>query len=73
MKLRQRFYLVEVLSGLGLTAAHFFGNMGRHIARALGRKNARGADSGAGACASSVTFVRFRLDGVSSGWMSLKS
>jgi NADH-quinone oxidoreductase subunit I len=43
VKLRQRFYLVEVLSGLGLTAAHFFGNMGRHIARALGRKNARGA------------------------------
>jgi NADH-quinone oxidoreductase subunit I len=43
VKLRQRFYLVEVLSGLGLTAAHFFGNMGRHLARALGRKEARGA------------------------------
>jgi NADH-quinone oxidoreductase subunit I len=43
VNLRQRFYLVEVLSGLGLTAAHFFGNMGRHIARALGRKDARGA------------------------------
>jgi NADH-quinone oxidoreductase subunit I len=43
VKLRQRFYLVEVLSGLGLTAAHFFGNMGRHIARAVGRKDARGA------------------------------
>jgi NADH-quinone oxidoreductase subunit I len=43
VKLRQRFYLVEVLSGLGLTSAHFFGNMGRHIARALGRKDARGA------------------------------
>ena len=28
-ELRQRFYLLEVLSGLGLTAAHFFRNMGR--------------------------------------------
>jgi NADH-quinone oxidoreductase subunit I len=43
VRLRQRFYLIEVLSGLGLTAAHFFGNLGRHTARALGRKNARGA------------------------------
>jgi NADH-quinone oxidoreductase subunit I len=43
VKLRQRFYLLEVLSGLGLTAGHFFGNMGRHTAHALGRKTARGA------------------------------
>ena len=43
MRFAQRFYLIEVLSGLGLTAAHFFGNMGRHIARALGRSSARGA------------------------------
>ena len=43
MNLRQRFYLVEVLSGLGLTAAHFFRNMGRHIARALGRSGVSGA------------------------------
>jgi NADH-quinone oxidoreductase subunit I len=43
MKLRQRFYLVEVLTGLGLTAAHFFRNMGRHTARALGRQGASGA------------------------------
>jgi NADH-quinone oxidoreductase subunit I len=39
----RRFYLVEVLSGLELTARHFFGNMRRHIAHALGRKDARGA------------------------------
>ena len=43
MNLRQRFYLVEVLTGLGLTAAHFFRNMGRHTARAFGRKGASGA------------------------------
>src|SRR5262249_56221318 len=43
MNLRQRFYLVEVLTGLGLTAAHFFRNMGRHTARAFGRKRASGA------------------------------
>jgi len=43
MSLRQRFYVLEVLSGLGLTAAHFFRNMGRHTARAFGRKDARGA------------------------------
>jgi NADH-quinone oxidoreductase subunit I len=43
MKLGQRFYLHEVLSGLGLTAAHFFRNMRLHAARALGRKDARGA------------------------------
>jgi len=40
---RQRFYLVEVLAGLGLTAGHFFRNMGQHLAHALGRKDARGA------------------------------
>ena len=43
MSLRQRFYVLEVLSGLGLTATHFFRNMGRHTARAFGRKDARGA------------------------------
>ena len=43
MRLRQRFYLLEVLSGLALTARHFFGNMGRHIAHSLGRTDARGA------------------------------
>jgi len=43
MNLRQRFYLVEVLSGLGLTAAHFFRNMGRHVAHALGRSGVSGA------------------------------
>ena len=26
---RQRFYLVEVLIGLGVTGRHFFGNLGR--------------------------------------------
>jgi NADH-quinone oxidoreductase subunit I len=43
MKLAQRFYLREVLSGLGLTAAHFFHNMRLHVARALGSRSARGA------------------------------
>ncbi len=44
MRLRQRFYLVEVLVGLGVTAAHFFANLGRHTARhAFGSKTARGA------------------------------
>jgi len=43
VRLRQRFYLAEVLSGLGLTARHFFQNMGRHLAHALGRRDARGA------------------------------
>ncbi len=43
MRPAQRVYLPEVLSGLGLTARHFFANMGRHIARALGRRDARGA------------------------------
>jgi NADH-quinone oxidoreductase subunit I len=44
MTLRQRFYLLEVLSGLGLTAAHFFRNMARHTLRSLG---VRGATPGA--------------------------
>ena len=43
MNRRQRFYLLEVLSGLGLTAAHFFRNMGRHIGRTLGRPGVGGA------------------------------
>ena len=43
MKTLQRFYLVEVLSGVALTAAHFFRNMAAHTAHALGRKDARGA------------------------------
>ena len=43
MKFSQRFYLVEVLSGIALTAAHFFRNMGRHTATLLGGRGARGA------------------------------
>jgi NADH-quinone oxidoreductase subunit I len=43
MRLRQRFYLLEVLSGLALTGRHFFGNLGRHIAHALGRRDVKGA------------------------------
>ncbi len=43
MNLGQHFYLREVLSGLGLTAAHFFRNMGKHIAHSLGKKDAHGA------------------------------
>jgi NADH-quinone oxidoreductase subunit I len=43
VNLGQRFYLREVLSGLGLTAAHFFRNMGKHIAHSLGKKDAHGA------------------------------
>ena len=43
MKTGQRFYLREVLAGLVLTGHHFFANMGKHIAHALGRKDARGA------------------------------
>ena len=43
LSLRQRFYLVEVLLGLGLTLRHFFGNMWRHTQHALGKKSARGA------------------------------
>ena len=39
----RRFYLIEVLSGLRLTASHFFRNMGRHTARALGVSGTRGA------------------------------
>jgi len=37
MTMGSRFYLPEVLSGLQLTAGHFFRNMGRHLLRALGR------------------------------------
>jgi NADH-quinone oxidoreductase subunit I len=43
MKLVQRFYVREVLEGLALTGAHFFRNMGRHLARSLGNADARGA------------------------------
>jgi NADH-quinone oxidoreductase subunit I len=43
MRFWQRFYIVEVLAGLGLTAHHFFRNMRRHIARALGRGGVKGA------------------------------
>jgi NADH-quinone oxidoreductase subunit I len=43
VKAGQRFYLREVLSGLVLTGHHFFANMGQHVARALGRRDARGA------------------------------
>jgi NADH-quinone oxidoreductase subunit I len=43
VKFGQRFYLVEAVQGVLLTAGHFFRNMGKHIAHALGRKNARGA------------------------------
>jgi NADH-quinone oxidoreductase subunit I len=42
--LRQRFYVVEVLVGLALTAQHFFANMWRHTLRVVFRsKTARGA------------------------------
>jgi NADH-quinone oxidoreductase subunit I len=43
MRASQRFYLLEVLSGLALTSRHFFANLGRHIARALGRRDVKGA------------------------------
>ena len=43
MRLGQRFYLREVLAGLRLTAGHFFRNLGRHIARSLGRRSTPGA------------------------------
>src|SRR5439155_27364805 len=43
LSLRQRFYLLEVLIGLGLTAHHFFANMWRHTLRSLGVKSAPGA------------------------------
>ena len=44
MKFFQRFYLVEVLSGVALTSTHFFRNMACHTATALGRRGGtRGA------------------------------
>jgi NADH-quinone oxidoreductase subunit I len=43
MKTGQRFYVREVLSGLGLTAGHFFRNMSKHIARSLGKTDSHGA------------------------------
>jgi NADH-quinone oxidoreductase subunit I len=43
MRLAQRFYLREVASGVLLTARHFFGNLGRHLVHALGRREVRGA------------------------------
>ena len=43
MRLGQRFYLIEAVQGVVLTAGHFFRNMGQHVAHALGRKDARGA------------------------------
>jgi NADH-quinone oxidoreductase subunit I len=43
MRLAQRFYLIEAVEGVLLTAGHFFRNMGKHIAHALGRRDARGA------------------------------
>jgi NADH-quinone oxidoreductase subunit I len=43
VRLGQRFYLREVVEGVALTAGHFFRNMGRHLAHALGRTSARGA------------------------------
>jgi NADH-quinone oxidoreductase subunit I len=43
MRASQRFYLLEVVSGLVLTGRHFFANLGRHIAHALGRRNVKGA------------------------------
>ena len=42
MNLR-RFYLVEVFTGVFITSQHFFRNMGKHVAHAFGRKDARGA------------------------------
>jgi NADH-quinone oxidoreductase subunit I len=42
--LRQRFYVIEVLVGLALTAKHFFANMGRHTLHVVFRvKSSRGA------------------------------
>ena len=43
LSILQRFYVVEVLGGLVLTARHFFVNMGKHTLRALGVKSAHGA------------------------------
>jgi NADH-quinone oxidoreductase subunit I len=39
----RRFYLLEVLSGLRLTAGHFFRNMARHVAHAVGASRTGGA------------------------------
>ena len=39
----RRFYLLEVFSGLALTATHFFRNMGRHVAFAVGASRTGGA------------------------------
>jgi NADH-quinone oxidoreductase subunit I len=36
---KERLYLFEVLKGLWLTSRHFFGNMGKHLARQLGFNN----------------------------------
>jgi NADH-quinone oxidoreductase subunit I len=41
--LGQRFYLLEVLSGLALTNRHFFSNMRQHVAHAFGRRDAKGS------------------------------
>ncbi len=38
----QRFYLIEVVQGVALTARHFFANMPRHIARGFGFKVGKG-------------------------------
>src|SRR3989442_14890099 len=44
LSLRQRFYLLEVLVGLGVTAHHFFTNMWRHTPHTVFRvKSSRGA------------------------------
>src|SRR5215471_7591264 len=44
LSLRQRFYVIEVLVGLALTAHHFFANMWRHTLHTVFRvKSARGA------------------------------
>ena len=37
MRFGQRFYLIEAVQGVLLTSGHFFRNMGKHIAHALGR------------------------------------
>jgi len=38
----QRFYLIEVIQGMAITARHFFANMPRHIARGFGFKVGKG-------------------------------
>src|SRR5262249_42772975 len=43
MRLGPRFYLLEVLQGIALTSGHFFRNMGKRLAHAFGRRDARGA------------------------------